>query len=103
MAQHAHRDGRELEVDVGVVVEPVGQAGDLGDEGGAGTERTGAEARGRAEPHVAPVGDAIGLLELPGRQLPGHQQLPVAVVGTIIAFCLSGPQPDDPLSSYVRM
>ena len=93
MAQDAHRDGGELEVDVGVVVVAVGDAGDRGDERGAGTERTGAEAGAHAQPHVAPVGDAIGLLELPGRQLRRHQRLPVAV-RTVITSCLSRPGPE---------
>jgi len=56
-------------IDVGVVVQGVGQAADLVDQRHVLGERTGAEAGAGTgtHPHVAPVVDAIGLLELPGR------------------------------------
>ncbi len=92
MAKDAHRDGGELEVNVGVVVVAIGDAGDRGDERGASTERTGAEAGAHAEPDVAPVGDAIGLLELPGGELRRHRAAPRAV-RTVMRSCLSGPGP----------
>jgi hypothetical protein len=60
-------------IDVGVVVQGVGQAADLVDQRHVLGERTGAEAGAGTgtHPHVAPVVDAIGLLELPGRDRSG--------------------------------